>query len=50
MEQQHQESQGKKPDVVILDVQMPVKDGFQAFYELRHDAATKSMPSSCSPP
>lgn len=34
----------EKPDVIILDVQMPGKDGFQAFYELRNDAATKSIP------
>ena len=33
-----------KPDVVIMDVQMPKKNGFQAFYELRGDEATKSIP------
>jgi CheY-like chemotaxis protein len=32
------------PDVVIMDVQMPKKDGFQAFYELRNNDATKSIP------
>lgn len=32
------------PDLVILDVQMPKKDGFQVFGELRRDAATKSIP------
>jgi len=33
-----------KPDVIILDVQMPKKDGFQAFYDLRNNEATKSIP------
>ena len=32
------------PDLVILDVQMPKKDGFQVFAELRGNAATKSIP------
>jgi len=32
------------PDVIILDVQMPKKDGFQVFGELRRDAATKGIP------
>lgn len=32
------------PDVVILDVQMPKKDGFMVFGELRADDATKSIP------
>jgi CheY-like chemotaxis protein len=34
----------ESPDVVILDVQMPNKDGFQVFGELRQDDATKSIP------
>ena len=34
----------EKPDVIIMDVQMPRMDGFQAFYELRKDDATKSIP------
>ena len=32
------------PDVVILDVQMPKKDGFTVFAELRGDEATKAIP------
>lgn len=32
------------PDLVILDVQMPKKDGFLVFGELRQDDATKSIP------
>jgi len=34
----------EKPDLVILDVQMPKKDGFQVFSELRADEATRSIP------
>jgi two-component system cell cycle response regulator len=33
-----------KPDLVLLDVTMPVMDGRQALAELRKDAATKSIP------
>ena len=32
------------PDLVILDVQMPKKDGFQVFQELRKIEETKSIP------
>jgi len=32
------------PDLIVLDVQMPVMDGFQTFYELRRDERTKSIP------
>ncbi len=32
------------PDLVILDVQMPGKDGFQVFAELRENAATAAVP------
>ena len=34
----------EKPDIIVLDVQMPKKDGFQTFSELRADDATKSIP------
>ena len=34
----------QKPDVIVMDVQMPKKDGFQAFYDLRNNEATKSIP------
>ena len=32
------------PDLAILDVQMPKKDGFQLFADLRRGDTTKSMP------
>lgn len=32
------------PDLVILDVNMPGKDGFWAFSELKNDDATKDIP------
>ncbi|MBM4036264.1 MAG: response regulator [Planctomycetes bacterium] len=33
-----------KPDLIIMDVQMPKKDGFAALYDLRHDPALKATP------
>lgn len=38
--------QAKKtnPDLIILDVQMPGKNGFEVFTELRKEAATKDIP------
>lgn len=33
-----------KPDLVILDVQMPGKNGFEVFTELRKDEGTKDIP------
>ncbi len=32
------------PDLIILDVQMPQKDGLATLYELRQKAATKAIP------
>ena len=32
------------PALIILDVQMPKKDGFATFNELRQDPATKAIP------
>jgi len=37
-------AKAESPDLAILDVQMPKKDGFRLFSELRADDATKSMP------
>lgn len=37
-------ARSESPDLVILDVQMPVKDGFQTLTELRADEATASIP------
>ena len=33
-----------KPDVVILDVQMPEMDGFEVFQEMKKDEELKSTP------
>ena len=33
-----------KPDLIILDVQMPVMNGFQVFKELKRNSATDSIP------
>lgn len=37
-------AQAEKPDVVLLDAEMPVLDGFEAAKLLRQTAATKSIP------
>ena len=37
-------AKSEKPDVIVMDVQMPVMDGFKAFAELRADEATRSIP------
>jgi len=34
----------EKPDLIILDVQMPRKTGFEAFDDLRHNETTKAIP------
>lgn len=34
----------QKPQLIILDVQMPKKDGFAVFAELRRDKELKSVP------
>jgi CheY-like chemotaxis protein len=33
-----------KPDFILMDLMMPVMDGFTACYELKHNPATKSIP------
>jgi len=33
-----------EPDLIILDVQMPKKDGFTVFAELRHDEDLRNIP------
>jgi len=33
-----------KPDVVLLDLVMPKKDGFDALYDLKQDKITQSIP------
>lgn len=37
-------ARAEKPDLVILDVQMPNKDGFEVFAELRQDEKTAGIP------
>ncbi len=32
------------PDIILLDMMMPVMDGFQVLEKLQNDPATKSMP------
>ncbi len=37
-------ARAEKPDLIILDVQMPKKDGFTVFAELRHDEDLRNIP------
>ena len=34
----------RNPDLILLDLQMPVKDGFETFGDLKQDDALKSIP------
>jgi DNA-binding response OmpR family regulator len=34
----------KKPDLILLDISMPVMDGFTALFKLKQDPATKDIP------
>jgi len=34
----------ESPDLIILDVMMPEKDGFKVFYELQQDPNTQNIP------
>jgi len=34
----------EKPDLVVLDVQMPEMDGFEVFREMKKDETLKSLP------
>jgi len=38
------EAKARRPSLVILDIQMPKKDGFATFYDLRQDPETRSIP------
>jgi len=37
-------AQREKPDLIVLDVQMPKKDGYAVFSALRRDDETKAIP------
>jgi len=39
-----EQARAESPDVIILDIQMPKKDGLSTLYDLRQDPATKSIP------
>ncbi len=34
----------EKPDLILMDLMMPVMDGFAACYEIKKNAATRSIP------
>jgi CheY-like chemotaxis protein len=38
------EARTQKPDLIILDVMMPEKDGFSVFHDLRKDEETRDIP------
>jgi CheY-like chemotaxis protein len=37
-------ARSQKPQLVVMDVQMPKMDGFTAFYEMRKDPVTSPIP------
>ena len=39
-----EKARAEKPDLMILDVQMPGQDGFHVFAEMRKDAELKGIP------
>ena len=39
-----EKARAEKPDLILLDVMMPKKDGFAVFKELRSDSATEGIP------
>lgn len=43
MEQLHQ-SASKKPDVIVLDLNMPIKDGFETLNEIKSNSKLKNIP------
>ena len=39
-----EKARAEEPDLIILDIQMPKKDGFTVFSDLKRDPATKDIP------
>lgn len=37
-------AKSKKPDLVLLDIILPKKDGYEVLTELKNEASTKSIP------
>lgn len=37
-------ARSEKPTLILMDLSMPVKDGYQATQELKADASTKAIP------
>jgi CheY-like chemotaxis protein len=37
-------TKAEKPDIILLDLVMPIKNGFDVLYELKQDEATKNIP------
>ncbi len=40
-------ARAERPDLIMMDVQMPVMDGLTAIKELRRDDATRDIPIIC---
>ena len=39
-----EKARAESPDLIVMDVQMPKKDGLSALYDLRQDPDTKAIP------
>ncbi len=40
----YEKAKEQQPDLIVMDVQMPKKDGLSALYDLRNDPETKGIP------